>query len=59
MSAVAAKSTTEESVKDWARRIAALAPPLADDQFQQLRAVMVVGTSGGRREASESRRQAA
>lgn len=41
MAATAEKSRPEESVKEWARRIAAQAPPLADDQFHQLRTVML------------------
>lgn len=49
MSATAEKSRPEESVKERARRIAAQAPPLADDQFHQLRTVLV---GDGRRRAA-------
>lgn len=41
MSTIFEGSRSEESVKDWARRIAAQAPPLSDDQFHQLRALIV------------------
>ncbi|MDQ0648597.1 hypothetical protein QFZ53_002793 [Microbacterium natoriense] len=53
--AIAGKSFTQESIKAWAERIADQAPPLADDQFQQLHTLMV----GSRREASRSWRKAA
>ena len=56
--AIAGKSFTQESIKAWAERIAATAPPLSDDQFQQLQ-LIVVGKSGGRGEASGSTLKAA
>jgi hypothetical protein len=48
-------SRSQESVKDWARRIAAQAPPLSDDQFHQLRALMV---SEGTRQPAVQRKAA-
>lgn len=49
----------EESVKDWAKRIAAEAPPLSDDQFHQLHALFVSSAAHGPRRVRTPERRAA
>lgn len=51
-----AATPTEESLKEWARRMAADAPPLSDDQFHQLHTVFMVGNG---RKVREPAREAA
>jgi|GEM_PF-5765775 len=47
----------EESVKDWAWKIAASAPPLSDDQFHQLHALFVGGAARRPRPIHTSERE--
>lgn len=49
----------EEPLKEWARRIAAEAPPLSDDQFHQLHALFVGGSARRGRGVQEPERRAA
>ena len=41
MRTVSAREAETKSLKEWAKRIAAEAPPLSDDQFHQLHALFV------------------
>lgn len=41
MCPVAVREAETTSLKEWAKRIAAEAPPLSDDQFHQLHALFV------------------
>jgi hypothetical protein len=41
MRPVAAREAETTSLKEWAKHIAAEAPPLSDDQFHQLHALFV------------------
>ncbi|MDP9890672.1 hypothetical protein J2X98_004286 [Pseudarthrobacter enclensis] len=52
-------AVTEESLKEWAMRIAAEAPPLSDDQFHQLHALFVVVPAQRGRRIQEPERRAA
>jgi hypothetical protein len=52
-------AVTEESLKEWARRIAAEAPPLSDDQFHQLHALFVGVPARRGRGIQEPERRAA
>ncbi|CAN7328576.1 hypothetical protein [Arthrobacter sp. LjRoot14] len=62
---MAAPATTEkntqaeEPLKEWARRIAAEAPPLSDDQFHQLHALFVGGSARRGRGFHEPERRTA
>lgn len=53
------EAVTEEPLKEWARRIAAEAPPLSDDQFHQLHALFVGGSARRGRGFHEPERRTA
>lgn len=52
-------AVTEEPLKEWARRIAAEAPPLSDDQFYQLHALFAGVPARRGRGIQEPERRAA